>query len=280
MNKAVIAIVLGSLMLAGGIYYSFKQKPGGTFSNNKVTIEEKWELPEILMEISGIAYMENNTIACVQDEDGIIFIYDLKSSKIIKEIEFAGPGDYEAITLVGTTAYVLKSDGTLYEIMDFEDEKSDTREYTSKLNSQYDFEGLGFDEKNNQLLLSIKDKSENDYNPIFSFDLETKKISEEPEYKINFKDSVFDILNQKVSRKMLRPSEITLHPDSGEFYILEGVDPKLLILNTGGEPERIYKLNKEEFPQAEGLTFGRKGELYISNEGNGAAPNILRISFE
>lgn len=279
MNKALIAIVLGALALIGGIYYSFQKRPGDTLSYSNVNIDEKWELPEELNEISGIAYVRKNIIACVQDEDGIIFLYDLEASKIIREIKFAGRGDYEAITLVGTTAYVLKSDGMLFEISNFESENKEIKQYSSTLKS-YDFEGLGYDKKNNKLLLSIKDKSEKDYNPVFGFDLKTKQIAEEPVHKIYFNDSLFTNLDQKVSRNILRPSEISLHPDTGEIFVLEGINPKLLILNSSGEPDRIFILNKNEFPQAEGLTFGKKGELYISNEGNGAAPNILKISLE
>ena len=42
-----------------------------------------YTLPATLNEISGITILNNNEIACVQDELGIIYIYDLKEGKII-----------------------------------------------------------------------------------------------------------------------------------------------------------------------------------------------------
>ena len=55
--------------------------------NDNYSIIKKWELPEILNEVSGISWLSENTIACVEDEDGIIFIYDLKKQKIIQQIQ-------------------------------------------------------------------------------------------------------------------------------------------------------------------------------------------------
>src|SRR5690606_2804436 len=45
-----------------------------TSTSSEVKILNKWELPEVLKEVSGIAYLEENLFACVQDEDGKIFI--------------------------------------------------------------------------------------------------------------------------------------------------------------------------------------------------------------
>ncbi|MEO8211018.1 MAG: hypothetical protein ABI840_10685 [bacterium] len=39
-------------------------------------------LPEILNEVSGITVMDSNTVACIQDENGTLFIYDVVKNKI------------------------------------------------------------------------------------------------------------------------------------------------------------------------------------------------------
>ncbi len=121
MQKAAFIIVLGVLTVAGFLIFGVDSISNSARAkeSDSVQIEKKWELPKILREVSGIAHMGNNKIACVQDEDGIIFIYDLVSSRIEEEIEFAGAGDYEGISLVGETAYVLRSDGTIFEVTNF-----------------------------------------------------------------------------------------------------------------------------------------------------------------
>ena len=51
-------------------------------------IKNSNSLPESLNEISGITYISNNTFACVQDEDGFIFIYNTERNEILKKIKF------------------------------------------------------------------------------------------------------------------------------------------------------------------------------------------------
>ncbi len=280
MQKAAFLIVMGVLTVVGFLIFGVDSRSTteGVIESDSVKIEKKWELPKILREVSGIAHMGNNKIACVQDEDGIIFIYDLVSSTIEKEIEFAGAGDYEGISMVGHTAYVLRSDGTIFEIINYTEAAPQTNLYTSPLKGKLNFEGLGYDKNNNRLLIALKEKSGDDFKPVYAFDLENKIWVREPVIKINFNDPVFGVLNQKISRKMLRPSEISLHPSTGKIYILDGLGPKLLILDPTGKPEELHILNRKQFPQAEGLTFGDAGEIYISNEGFGQAANILEIS--
>ena len=265
---------MGFIYLSADGSFSLKSGRG----EQSVKIINQWDLPDILEEVSGIAYMENGKIACIQDEDGFIFIYNTKTASLERKIEFAGHGDYEGIALVGTTAYVLRSDGTLFEVRNFAMDHLKTVAHTLDFSANYDFEGLGYDKRNNRLLLGIKNKTNDDFKSIYAFELESKKLIDEPVYKVYFNDPVFDILDMKPSYKMLQSSEINIHPDTGEIFILEGVNPKLLILDSSGVPKRLYVFKKKQFRQAEGLTFGPSGELFISNEGKRGGGNILSVS--
>lgn len=82
-----------------------------------MSILEKWELPDELKEVSGIALMSEGKFACVQDEIGTIFIYDASQEKITDQIKFAGAGDFEGITLNGNSAYVLRADGVILKLI-------------------------------------------------------------------------------------------------------------------------------------------------------------------
>ena len=48
------------------------------------------------------------------DEDGIIFLYDLKKSEVQLAEQFGEKGDYEGVEVIGDTTYVLKSNGKVY----------------------------------------------------------------------------------------------------------------------------------------------------------------------
>lgn len=268
--------------MVGVIYLSFdgitpsRSMPG----SRQVEIVQKWDLPTILSEVSGIAMMDNARIACIQDEDGIIFVYNLKTSKIEQEIEFGDSGDYEGIALVGTTAYVLRSDGSIFEVNEFAGQAAPAIKHSIPLKGKYDFEGLCYDKKNNRLLLNIKDMDKDAFKPIFAFDLSTKHLHPEPVFNIDFNDPVFDILEVKKSDKILRPTDIGIHPVTGNIYVLEAKNPKLLILDPAGKPLKLHVFKEQQFSQAEGISFGESGELYISNEGDQKPGNILQISLD
>ncbi len=276
MTKALLLIISGIFIIVLLIYFGFNHQLD--YQGKSIHIIDRWELPEVLEEVSGISYIGNNLMACIQDEDGIIFIYNLEKRKIEQEIEFAGAGDYESISVAGSTAYVLRSDGTIYEVSNFLSSQPVIKTlYTHKVSGK-NFEGLEYDRKNNRLLLSVKERSGKEFRPVYSFDLQTAQLEEEPVMKILFRDSIFSELGKKPSYKFLRPSEISIHPQTGKIFLLEGNNPKVLILNKEGVPEKIHLLSRKQFRQAEGLTLGENGEIFISNEGNGTPPNILQIS--
>ena len=279
MNKSALWIILGVFIFAGGLIFSFERR--GILSEKKeysYKIESKWELPNILDEVSGIEWLDENRIACVQDEDGVIFIYNLKTSEIEKEIDFAGSGDYEGLTVNNNTAYVVRSDGTIFEISSFQGAQPKILKFDTYLTEAQNVEGLCLDKKNNRLLLAIKDKESDrdDYKGVYAFSLNNKKLAKTPIFKLDMKDKLLENSGNKLSKR-LRPSEIEIHPNSGKIYLLDAKDPKLLIIDNQGKIETIHVLDEDEFNQPEGLTFTPSGSLYISNEAGSDPANILEV---
>ena len=246
-----------------------------------VVIINKWDTPPELLEISGIAWLSNDRFACVQDELGSIFIYNTSTQKIEKQIPFSGAGDYEGVTLAGNTAYVLRADGKIYEVENINAAKPAVKEYTTHLTVKQDVEGLTYDKNNNRLLAAIKgdDPSGQSYKGIYAFDLKTKKMAQEPVYKIDLDHQVFAGTKGKKKNKILEPSEIAVHPTSGEIYISDA-DGKLLVMDNNGSIKNLYKMTDDAFTQAEGLSFSPDGKLYISNEGKKDAGNILEVQLK
>mgnify|MGYP003577667834 CR=1 FL=1 len=88
--------------------------------------------------------MDEQRFACVQDEEGKIFIFNRATGKIEKEIPFAGSGDYEGIALKGNTAYVLRADGVLYEV-NMDGAQASLKEHKTVLTVEHNVEGLTYD---------------------------------------------------------------------------------------------------------------------------------------
>lgn len=282
MQRTVLLIIAGVFMVVGGIYVAFRgNAPERNMPGSQVmTIIEQWDMPDELEEISGISFIDDNRVACVQDEKGVVFIYNLKTSKVEKKIDFGDSGDYEGITMVGTTCYVLRSDGVLFKIEDLDSDPKETVKIETSLKSEYNFEGLCYDKKNDQLLLAIKDKASDDFKPVYAFDLNTNTLKKDPVFTIPFNSNVFDKLKEKRSNKLMRPSDLAINPKDGKVYITEGSNPKLLITSTNGTPEKLYVLKEKQFAQPEGVTFNSKGEIFISNEGHGGPGNIIKLTLK
>ncbi|MDQ3291708.1 MAG: hypothetical protein M3Q05_10505, partial [Bacteroidota bacterium] len=222
-------------------------------ASTEVEIVKKWELPAILTEVSGIAYLGKDQFACVQDEAGLIFIYNTATRKIERQITFGAAGDYEGIALVDHTAFVVRSEGKLFEIEDFLSANPRIKTHTTSLTAQQNVEGLTYDATNNRLLLAIKGKEKNTsgFKGIYAFDLKTKKLLPDPVIKVNLTDPLLAPQKSKKLEKAFQPSEIGINPKTGTILVTEGSNPQLFTLKPNGKIEARYKLSSSDFPQPE-----------------------------
>lgn len=239
-------------------------------------VSATWTLPNILKEISGLSLIDETRMACIQDEKGSLFIYDLKTSQVTDEIKFSGAGDFEGLALVGNAAYALRSDGVLFMIEDFKKKNAEARQFNLGFAKSQDMEGLCYDEKNNRLLLIGKgpDPAFNNKKGIYAFDLASQKAGKKAIIEIDLEDKAF---KEGKKKGVMQPSEIGLNPVTGEYYITDRVNRQLLILEPGGDVKKLVKLDKSLFPNPEGLAFSGTGEIYISNEAKASAATIVKL---
>lgn len=267
--------------------YYIGNSTGYDFSKPTNTIK----LPKILHEISGLTDIDNQTIACVQDEDGIVFIYDLEKEALINQFKFGKVGDYEGITRIENSLYILRSDGKLFEVDNYKNKDFKVTKYDTDIPVK-DNEGLGYDPINNRILIAGKSKPEGKENKnkrvVFGFDLDTKKVSEKPVYTFDeeqikqFIKNNTDEESDKEPSVKINPSAIAVHPITGKLYVLSSKDNLIYIFNQNNQVEVVHHLDKKMFNQAEGITFMDNGDMLISNEGkkNGMGhPTLLQFDY-
>ena len=291
MKENVISalIIIGVLLIVGFLWFAYENPVlNPKLKEETYVIIRKWDLPEVLEEVSGIHYLSDNKMACVQDEDGIIFIYNLDTDLVEKTINFSKSGDYEGVAIIDSTAYVLESNGKIHQVLDYLGPSFTTHTFKTHFSGKNNMESLSADSINNRLLLSVKDTDPNsrDYKGIYAFDLETKRVLPTPIFKIPLNDP---ILMEKSSKSDddgggtnggFYPSDLAIHPIDGTIYILEGKTPRLLLMDPQGKLLQLHELNEEFFPQPEGLAFAPDGTLYISNEGKKGTANILEVELK
>lgn len=313
-GKSLWFFIIASIILSGFISCNFQKEKKkqiteineneNYFPYNLQNPDTIYSLPGYLEEISGISCYKKNKIACVQDEHATIYIFDTKKGKLTSKRDFGKDGDYEDIAVVGDDAYVIRSNGTIFKIKNFEKKKKlKIIKIKTSLNSKNNTEGLFFHKNTNSLLIACKDspsinkkESYESYKAIYSFDLKRKSLIEKPEYLIDLSvtDSIKDRgtietfyiesakkLGLLKDNSSFHPSGIAVHPfDNNNLYIISGVERLLIIMNKTGLIIDIHILDKRIFNQPESICFSEKGDMYISNEGKSGRGNIIKFKYK
>jgi DNA-binding beta-propeller fold protein YncE len=264
------------------IILSCQKQPKADFDDCKIYNLKQpnavWELPETLNEISGIEILNNQKVICHNDEDGNLFVYDLNNNLVEKTIPFAKKGDFEDVAINDSTAFVLRSDGTIFEVQNYLSEPKSLRHKTF-LTEDDNAEGLFFEAEKNRLFVACKENSgekngkgnryvyeflriENKLNPNPILTISQKEISETYHLKAQFS-----------------PSGIAIHPISKNIYVLSSVGKMLAEFTSEGKLQKIYNLDYSHFQQPEGISFGENVALYISNEAKKNKANILKFNY-
>lgn len=255
-------------------------------------------LPDTLKEISGLTMIDSSSIACIQDENGILFIYDVLQNKIKRQFTFNKDGDYEELARVGKAMYILRSDGEIYKLADYTIDNSTLTSYSTAIPAN-DNEGLCYDKENNRLLIGAKGKIDDtkknkDKRVIYEFHLQSNKLEEKPVLKFDT-DKIEKYLSEKNitpptfeknGKIILNPklkfmtSAICIHPITNQLYLISAMDHLLFIFNPDGSMAHVEVLDPKIFNKAEGITFFENGDMLISNEGQNKKPTLLKFSYK
>lgn len=274
---------------------------GATFNDDKKKMtynlnspDASFILPDTLREISGLTIIDSNTFACIQDENGILFIYDVIKNEIKSQHTFHKDGDYEELARVGDKMYILRSDGKIYKLSNYTSKNSNLKEFDTEIPANNN-EGLCYDETNNRLLIGCKGKFGKDdkhknKRAIYAFDLEENKLSDKPVFKFDIHEIEDYMTENKIQIPLknnqieasleFMTSAISIHPITKHLYLLSAKDHLLFIINPDGSIYHIEPLDPTLFNKPEGITFFDNGDMLISNEGQDKKPTLLRFEYK
>ncbi|RMG22431.1 MAG: hypothetical protein D6730_16430 [Bacteroidetes bacterium] len=261
---------------------------------------KKMKLPGKLREVSGLSFLQEGRLVMVQDEKGSIFQLDYQSGEVVSEHRFAGRGDYEGIEMVHDTAYVLRSDGAIFEVYPFPADSPVVQVYKTPLSKQNDTEGLGYLPGSRQLLIACKadaeisQKGKKDIRAVYGFGLPSHQFTDTALLYLNLRhlqlavsDNAYLRLSKELGKMLspggnlnFQPSAIAVHPLSGELYLLASVGKLLIVLSPQLQITGMYPLDEQVFKQPEGICFHPNGDLFISNEGKGGKGNVLWFPYQ
>jgi hypothetical protein len=244
---------------------------------------DKFNMPESLLEISGIAFYhdKSDTVYSIQDEDGRVFrqAWDKKKQK---HTVFAEKGDYEDLAILNENVIVLDSDGSLFvfPFKELQNEEVKDKKIFKKILPKGEYESIYADQQTNQVYLLCKNcrddkKGQNMSGSIFTYDPAKKDLISSGSFSMDLSGLIKDDLVLKTG---LKASALTRDPHTGEWYILSSVNKLLVIATPDWKVKSVHRLNSSIFNQPEGLAFDDQMNLYISNEGDELTEgNILKF---
>lgn len=309
MRQAILISLVFSLLLFGMLGYDYSCNPGGGMLNNhnkqqaeinpsgttsqpleeedapgrcysgEVKAVKRWMLPNRLKEVSGITWIKDGLIAAIEDNHAVIYLYNLDSGKVVKELVFGGKGDFEGLAFANNHYYALRSDGMLFKVA-----------ASGKLQATYDLpltsddntESLCYDSVNNRLLIGQKDsKTDALSRRFYAFNLSKHEFETRPVFKLELDNPIIACPhnNKKGEKHILRPSEICIHPITKELYVADGPNHRIIVLSADGNfVKYALQMNRKQFPQVEGLLFTPDGDFYVSTEGNKDPGSISQVA--
>lgn len=237
-----------------------------------------YTLPGVLEEISGLTFVgrDADLAYTIQDESGMVYVYDLKNGKIDHEIPFAGKGDFEDIANDGKQLYVLKSNGAIYSLPIDKKHRSDATKVYEGLLPKGEYESLAYNSMLNELYVLCKScKVDQKRGQATGYRLAINtdgSLTYRNDFIVDLSQST--VVDEKQRRKF-SPSAMTWRASTDEWYIISSVDKLMLITDASFNPKEVVRFSRKDYEQPEGLAFDGADNLYISSEAGDTGQGVI-----
>ncbi len=255
-----------------------------------------FELPSALMEVSALTDIDSITVACVQDEQAAVHFISLSTGTITSSVPFGGPADMEGLTRVGSDLYALRSDGLIYHLTGLGGDLVLRDTFRLDVPNK-NIEGLGFDERNERILISPKDfikgsKETKDERMLYAIDPKDPAHKVETVLKLSLEALSAQAVQmgldlptrttddcRVLSALKLRYSSVAVNPFTDHYYLLSAADRTLLVVDRQGALVDLVLLDAHLLPKPEGITFMANGDMWLASEGKERTPVLAKYAF-
>jgi hypothetical protein len=230
-----------------------------------------YELPKALHEISGIAAVNDSIIACIADEKGTVYFYNLKAGEIDTKLKFTEHGDFEDLTIVNDTIYVLDSRGVIWVIKNYLQQPQIT---STPLTIEQPFELEGLCHRGDTLFIAAK----------YYHNKKRDKKSVLPVWRLDrqlqIKDPLFNLpdiiqVGGNTAAAPFHTSAIVYYEKMKQWFCTSTHTKAFIQCDYQGNILATQPLTEKDFSQPEGICFTMSGDLLISNEGKEGPGTIL-----
>jgi uncharacterized protein YjiK len=200
------------------------------------------------------------------DELGRVSVIDPRRGVILREFRFGARADFEGITMAHGLVYMVDSDGQLYAFREGANGARVSYQLVdTRLGNDCEFEGVAYDRAREALLLPCKNVEKKSMRG--NLVIYVWKLHENDPPRL----SIIAIPLARVIGdnpwKSLRPTDITVDPNTGNYILVAAQERALVELSPNGEVIRAMPLpERDQHPQAEGVAVTSDGILMIADE--------------
>ncbi|MEO7962982.1 MAG: SdiA-regulated domain-containing protein [Gemmatimonadaceae bacterium] len=233
----------------------------------------RWILPSWLSEISGLTLLRDGRMLVHDDETARISVIDVRRGEVTKTFVLgngAVKGDFEGITTVGDTIYLLSSKGILFLFHEGDNDAGVRyRTVDTRLGKECEFEGVVYDSATSSLYLPCKrvlkkKEKKHEAGSLLVFRLPLPLGSTDDVARLELPLAQDDSSKKKPT---FQASDITRDPTTGHLVALASRERQLLEFTTDGEVVREELLPPSgRHQQPEGIAITRDGLLIVSDE--------------
>ena len=225
-------------------------------------------LPRPLAEVSGLATWDSAHLLAHGDELATLYVISASDGRIVRPIRLGvrrRAGDYEDVALDGRHGYLVQSDGTLFEFtLDDTSTVQAYHRYSGLLGGACEVEALGLDLAGSGLVVACK-RVRGLRRPVgvpFLRWSARRQFDLHPAFTIPWR-----ALGGDGDRARFAASGMVRTPDRSGWLVLDGPNGRIAEVAAGGRVVSLRELPRDLLPQAEGITIGLDGTLYVATEG-------------
>lgn len=226
----------------------------------------RWILPDDLAEISGLVLTPDGRLFAHDDEAGHISVIDPLTGLVSKAFDLKGKDaadDFEGITLVDDTFYMVTSNGKIYAFSEGRNNRSvEFRTFGTRLGKECEFEGITYDPQASQLVMPCKrsaHKKLRDQVVIYRVPLPLGDAQPV------FQSIPIDDFRGTHQWKQLEPTDIVRDSVTGNYLMVAAPQKALIELSPTFEVLRAVPLPARH-DQPEGIAITPNRVLIISDE--------------
>jgi hypothetical protein len=232
-------------------------------------------LPRVLTEVSGLAVWDGAHVLAHQDERSVLFVIRLRDGRIDRTIDVGRrggwPGDYEDLVLQGRHGFLAESGGAILEFtLDDTSTVVPARRHAERPGGACEVESLAADvARSGGGLVAVckhaRDDRKDGAMTMWRWQ-PGRGYAASPLLRVPW--AAFD---RRASAPPFAASGMARTADAAGWVLLDGPHARIAELSPDGRLLAVRALPKHLLPQAEGITFGADGTLYVASEGRRGA---------